>query len=841
VLERLNGMWALAVWDRDERRLFLARDRLGVKPLVYSDTPNGFVFSSEIKALAASGLVRRELDPDVLPHYLCFFAIPDPHSLVRRVRRLPAGHTLTVDAEGVRERRYWDCDLPEDEEDRGRRAYREEIAALLDDSVRRRLVSDVPLGVLLSSGVDSSLVTAVATRHREEPLSTFTLGFGSAGGDEREPARRLAGALGAKHMEAETRPSDIGAKLPDLLEAYDEPGESLLQTYFVCELAARDVTVALSGLGGDELFSAYPSHVVANLLARLDGIPAALRGPALALARGLPAGRLSRAATLAAMEPDERASGRLMHQTEARLRSDLLAPNVRAALDLDAPARHLETHFERARGVHPLNRMLYVYVKTYLSDELLRASDAMSMIHSLELRTPFLDYRLVERAMSIPAHHKMRLTKGKLLLRDLAEEVLPVSLPRGKRGFAPPLGTWIRGDLRESVRDLLAPPAVQRRGLFEPAAVERLVRACLNGDDRAVPPVMMLYCFEAWARRWLDGQPGWAEAAIARPQVPQRVPAADRDLSVVIVNWNTRERLRACLASIERHLGSVEHEVIVVDNASSDGSAEMVAAEFPRTRLIRNAKNVGFGRANNQAMREAAGRWFLLLNSDTELLDGSVASLFSRLNGENGIGMAHCKLVLPDGRLQHSVYRFPSLRLSVVESLGLYKLLPERTAGSVLLGGYWDQASERDVDWVFGAFMLLPRAVFEQTGGFDEHLFMYGEDLEWCYRIRDQGWRIRYFPEAAVRHFDHVSSDLRWGDERVALSLRSQRDIYRERHGPIRATALVALGIAGAALRVAYYSLRHQLGGPRAEGYAEMRRHTAHSLRILLSLAGPRR
>ena len=835
VLDRLNGMWAVAIWDRRERRLFLARDRLGVKPLVYADTPAGLVFASEIKALTASGLVPRELDAQALPYYLSFFAVSEPHSLIRGVRRLPAGHSLTVDAGGIKERQYWDCALPE-EDDRGREAYREEVEALLDDSVRRRMVSDVPLGVLLSSGVDSSLVATLAARHSDAPVRTFTLGFGRTEGDERAAAMRMARALGAEHAEAEASPQEVMTRLPDLLEAYDEPGESLLQTNFVCGLAAQDVTVALSGLGGDELFSSYPTHVVANLLARLDRLPGGIRDPAMALARILPGGRLTRAADLAAMEPDKRATRRLMHQTDARLRSDLLAEDVRTAVDLEAPARHLEMHFERAAGEHPLNRMLYVYVKTYLADELLRASDAMSMLHSLEMRTPFLDYRLVERAMSMPARHKMRLSTGKLLLRDVGERLLPIAVSRGKQGFSPPLGHWIRRDLSESVRDLLAPPSVDNRGVFEAGEVARLVTACMDGDDRAAPPVMMLYCFETWARRWLDGeQPIRANGDGMPARISVDKPDAERDLSVIVVNWNTRELLRDCLASLQEHLAGVDHEVIVVDNASSDGSPEVVEEHFPDVRLIRNQQNVGFGRANNQAMEVAAGRWFLLLNSDTVLLDKSVEALFDRVRKEPEIGVAQCRLVLPDGRTQHTAYRFPSLRLALTEGLGLYKLMPKAAVGPMLLSGYWDYADERDVDWVAGAFMLVPRAVFEQTGGFDERLFMYGEDLEWCHRIRDSGWRIRYYPEASVKHFDHSSSEIRWGDERVVRSLRSQRDIYRERHGRARTALYLGLVVTGAALRTGYYSLR-RITGPRAEAYAEMHRHAAFALRALLAL-----
>jgi asparagine synthase (glutamine-hydrolysing) len=415
-----------------------------------------------------------------------------------------------VDGSGVREQRYWDCALPE-EDDRGRQVYRDEVSALLDDAVQKRLVSDVPLGVLLSAGVDSNLVATLAARHLSQPLKTFTLGFGQPDADEREPARRLAQALGADHTEEEVDPQAVARRLPGLLEAYDEPGQSLLQTHVVCELARRRVTVALSGIGGDELFSAYPSHVVANALHHVDRIPGALRSAVLAVARAVPSGAVQRAARLASMHPDERATSRLMHQTDAALRTELLAPDVLADVDLDAPRRHLESHYERAQGRHPLNRMLYVYVKTYLPDELLRASDAMSMQHSLELRTPFLDYRLVERAMTIPAHHKMRGRTGKILLRDIASNELPVATQRGKRGFSPPLASWLRSGLGADVRETLSPDAVQRRGIFDPRVVDRLVTGCLAGDDRLVPPVMMLYCFEEWAQRWLDGGRGLQE------------------------------------------------------------------------------------------------------------------------------------------------------------------------------------------------------------------------------------------------------------------------------------------------------------------------------------------
>jgi GT2 family glycosyltransferase len=390
--------------------------------------------------------------------------------------------------------------------------------------------------------------------------------------------------------------------------------------------------------------------------------------------------------------------------------------------------------------------------------------------------------------------------------------------------------------MQESVRDVLSSTAVAQRGIFDPVAVDRMVRDCVAGDDRLVQPVMMLYCFESWARRWLDAPRGAEDG-----QLPSAITLTDSreepstDLSVVVVNWNTRERLHACLASLENYLSGVTHEVIVVDNASSDGSPDMVEEQFPAVRLIRNEDNVGFGRANNQAMRVAQGKWFLLLNSDTELFDDSVADLFDAIRDEQDIGVAHCSLRFPDGRQQFSTYRFPSLKLALLEDLGLYKFMSDERAGKALLAGYWDYDEERDVDWVAGAFMLMPRAVFDATNGFDERLFMYGEDLEWCQRIRDHGWRIRFFPQASVTHFDHTSSDIRWGDKRVALCLMRQRDIYEERNGSARTFALMGIRVIGATLRTAYYMVRSHVG-PRAGAYREMRKITARSLVALLPL-----
>jgi GT2 family glycosyltransferase len=307
------------------------------------------------------------------------------------------------------------------------------------------------------------------------------------------------------------------------------------------------------------------------------------------------------------------------------------------------------------------------------------------------------------------------------------------------------------------------------------------------------------------------------------------------ELSVIIISWNTRDLLRDCLASIAKDLTGLSHEVIVVDNDSSDDSAAMVASEFPDVRLLRNDKNAGFGAANNQAMRIARGDWFLLLNSDTYLTDDSVARLVDRVKALADVGVAQCRLYFTDGRLQYTTHRFPSMALTLFEALGVYKLVPSR-APDVLLRGYWDHDSERDVDWVIGAFMLVRREVFEETGGFDERIHMYGEDREWCYRIRQVGWRIRFYPQASIVHVGHASSDIGLGNKRLALCLRRDRDFYVEQHGRTRATIMMSMLVVGAVLRVAYYAVRVRMGGERAEAYRLMQPEVSATLRIQLAL-----
>ena len=305
-------------------------------------------------------------------------------------------------------------------------------------------------------------------------------------------------------------------------------------------------------------------------------------------------------------------------------------------------------------------------------------------------------------------------------------------------------------------------------------------------------------------------------------------------LSIIIVNWNTCDITRDCLRSLRRQVSGIAHEVIVVDNASSDGSVEMIRREFPEVRLIVNDDNLGFGRANNQAMRVARGRYFFLLNSDTLAIDDSIQRLVAFIERDSQVGIAGCKLLFEDLSLQGSCSRFTSIRVALLEDLMLYKFLSRRRQGELLLGGYWPHDRARDVDAVWGAAMMVRREVFEQTGGFDERIFMYGEDLEWCMRVHDAGWRITFTPDCRIVHLNHKSAEKKYGDERIDLCHKRAYEIYRRRSGVVLMSILLLIRTMGALIRVCYFGLRAMAKGRARDYFNSQAKFYGRSLRYHL-------
>ena len=486
-VERLRGMFAIALWDKRRRRLLLARDRFGIKPLYYRHVGGELSFASELKAMLEQPGFSREIDPQAVSAYLAFNSIPAPLTIFAEARKLPPGYLLISEGGEVELRRFARPGAVEGDE---RGGSEDELAAelreVLDDSVRAHLVADVPVGVLLSGGVDSGALAALASAHAGEPVRTFSIGFEEEGFNELSRARLVAERYGTDHHELIVRP-DAVELLPKLVEAFDEPfgDSSALPTYLVSELAASQVKVALSGEGGDELFGGYYTYV-ADLLARRVGRLAPLARP---LAEALPsrtdrvgfdykAKRFARAAANA--DPLERHHA-WKEIFAPQLRAELAGPG---ATGWDPVDLYRERYAETA-GADPLARMQDVDLGIYLVDDLLVKTDRASMTHSLETRVPFLDPAVAEFAFSLPRRMKVRGFAKKRLLRKALAPLLPKEIVRGrKQGFSIPIAAWLRGPLEPFAREVLSAGALERQGLLEPTAVAPILdRHCAGQED----------------------------------------------------------------------------------------------------------------------------------------------------------------------------------------------------------------------------------------------------------------------------------------------------------------------------------------------------------------------
>ncbi|MFL6193316.1 MAG: asparagine synthase (glutamine-hydrolyzing) [Thermoanaerobaculia bacterium] len=516
-VEKLCGMFALAVADFRRRTLLLARDRIGKKPLFLADDGRRIGFASELKSLLAGGLIEPEVDPEALDLYLAYGYVPAPWTIFRGAAKLPAGHLAVVDERGVRIERYWDVptDVMADPGPAADGRLTDEVERLLATAVRDRLESDVPLGAFLSGGIDSGTIVSLMSEAMDEPVRTHTVGFDDRATDEREDAAAVAAALGTDHVATEVRP-DLASVLPRIAWHLDEPfaDPSAVPTWYVSRETRRRVTVALSGDGGDELFAGYGEKYRMHLMEeRLRGlIPGGLRRslfPALGrswprspgLPRALRLGGLCRNLAVEAPRSYDFDRRLIPPHLEERLFGESLSAR-RRTFD---PFVAIEPHLARAPR-EPLARALYLDLKTWLADDGLVKVDRMSMAHALEVRCPLLDHRVVELAARLPARLKLAGAETKVLLRRVARRRLPAEiLERPKRGFAPPVSRWLREGLRDFSRDLLLAPDAFGRGLFDPRAVERLL------DDHAARrleagwALWTLLMLEVWGREVARG------------------------------------------------------------------------------------------------------------------------------------------------------------------------------------------------------------------------------------------------------------------------------------------------------------------------------------------------
>jgi len=514
-VERLRGMFAFGLWDRPRQTLFLARDRLGIKPLHYTRLGDGrLAFASELKALSGLPGFSRQLEPQAVEAFFAFGYVPDPETVFRGTRKLAPGHTLTLRrGEPVPEpRAYWDVPFGEARAESEQDAQAELIERLAQ-AVRIRQVADVPLGAFLSGGVDSSAVVAMMARSGDGPVRTNSIAFGEPGFDEADYAEAVARHCRADHRVRRVDPDDFSL-LDRLGAVYDEPfaDSSAIPTYRVCELARERVTVALSGDGGDETFAGYRRyrwHVQEELLRRR--LPAALRRPLFgALARAYPklnrAPRFLRAkATFQALAMDSLdAYLDSVAVVKAPIRARLFSPRFRSELQGYDAAEVLRRHARNAPD-HPLQRAQYLDLKTYLPGDILTKVDRASMAHSLEVRVPILDHELLGWAAGLSPEQTLRGGQGKYVLKQALRPYLPEDvLFRPKMGFAVPLAAWFRGPLRDRVRHALLGPELLDTGLFAPEEVRRLVDQHQAGRWDHSAPLWALLTFAGFQRRLLE-------------------------------------------------------------------------------------------------------------------------------------------------------------------------------------------------------------------------------------------------------------------------------------------------------------------------------------------------
>jgi asparagine synthase (glutamine-hydrolysing) len=518
---RLRGMFGIALWDRREGALLLARDRVGIKPLHYALVGDRLYFGSEIKSILAADNVAPALDVEALDHYLSFLYTPGDASIFAGIAKLPPGHLLRWQRGAVAVRQYWAVPVDErspSSEGEAAEALRE----VLRDAVRSHLMSEVPLGAFLSGGVDSSLVVALMAGASDRPVRTFSIGFDDPQYDELEHARTVARCFGTDHHEFVVKP-DALAIVDDLIAHFDEPfgDSSAIPTWYVSELARRHVTVVLSGDGGDELFGGYERYLPHPRVSAFDRwAPPGSRAVASLIWPHIPHG-LTGKNFLRRVARDER--GRYLDQMgffQQDEKHALLSGDVQKHLGPSAVEERFLNRFERLSGLPWNAQMMAIDFETYLPEDILVKVDRMSMAHSIESRVPLLDNEVVEFAARIPAAFKIKDGRKKHLLKQTAASILPAKiLNRRKQGFGVPIGVWFRGGLRDLFSDLLLSPRAAQRGYFEPAFIQRLVREHVARRREHTLRLWALAVFELWHRAYLDA------ARPAAEPLPEKVPA----------------------------------------------------------------------------------------------------------------------------------------------------------------------------------------------------------------------------------------------------------------------------------------------------------------------------
>ncbi len=511
MLQRLQGMFAFALWDAGERRLFLVRDRIGKKPLYYAAHGETLVFASEIKAILAWQGAARSADLDAIHSYLTFQYVPTPLTAFEGIRKLPPASYMVIEADGrSRTETYWSLPRPETATSRPRPEIESELLSRFDDAVRRRMVSDVPLGAFLSGGVDSASVVAAMARSSANQIKTFTIGFDDPAYDERRYARLVSQQYGTDHHELVVRPDAVSV-LPTLVWHYGEPfaDSSAVPTYYLGQFARSHVTVALNGDGGDESFLGYPRYAGAWLGAHIDLLPRSLRRALGAVGRSLPVEtsdvrslRYLRRFLLESNADDVQRYGKWITFFSNEQKRELYGDALRDKLGDDCLGT-LTPWFEGDAPVAA--RAASADIHTYLPDDLLVKVDVATMAHGLEARSPFLDHELMEFAATIPAETKMHGLRTKAVLKSAMANRLPRELlRRPKMGFGVPIDRWLRDELREMAYDVLLSERARARGLFCHDRIRQLLDDHVARRRASHYRIWALLFLELWFCMWID-------------------------------------------------------------------------------------------------------------------------------------------------------------------------------------------------------------------------------------------------------------------------------------------------------------------------------------------------
>ena len=525
---RLRGMFAYALWDEKNRRLVVARDRLGKKPLIYTLTQHGFLFASELRTLLCDEEVARQINLDGIHDYMMRLYVPAPQTIFKKIYKLPPAHYLVLEDGNVKIERYWQVDFSKKiavkQPGGGSVGFTEtelcdQLWELLRESTRIRLMSEVPLGAFLSGGVDSSAVVGIMSEFMSEPVKTFSISYKEAGYDESQYARKVAGLFGTDHHDFTVHPSGLEV-LPDLVWHYSEPfaDSSAIPTYYVSKLTRQYVTVALSGDAGDENFAGYDYYRVARFLeayqrlpqaARQKIMPGILHGMAYIPGMGNLAHQMQIIMRRAELLPAQAYTYRTSVFTP-ELASNFWQPGVLSGINRNGVVDALEDELQMFQGTDPLERWQFLDLLNYLPDDILVKVDIASMANALESRAPLLDHKVVEFAASLPPSMKLNgsVTRGfttKYILKKTLERILPKDiLYRRKHGFSVPISEWFRGELRSLTHETLLSSQALGRGYFQPTQVERLIREHEAGQIDHGTRLWILLNLELWHRTYVD-------------------------------------------------------------------------------------------------------------------------------------------------------------------------------------------------------------------------------------------------------------------------------------------------------------------------------------------------